>query len=415
MTELHDRTGRPRVVVTGIGLRTPAGSDPGVVWAAMLSGRSTAGPIRRFDPSDLPVRFGCEVRDFDPESYLGPKESRRTDRATQFGVAAGLDAVADAGPLDVEAGRAAVVAGTGVGGLGTLEDQIGTYHLKGAARVSPMFVPMMMPNATAAALAIKLGWTGPNVCIATACAAGGHALGEALRTLRSGDADVVLTGGTESAVTPTAIAAFARMGALSRRHDDPAAACRPFDADRDGFVLSEGAAFLVLETLERALTRDARIYGELAGYGRNSDAHHVTAPAPEGRGARECIRLALADAGLGPDEVGHINAHGTSTPLNDAAEAGAIHAVFGDRPVPVTSTKGVTGHMIGAAGAVEAIAALLAMRDGLVPPTANHSRRGDDVPVDVVAGTPREVPADPVVSNSFGFGGHNACLVLRPA
>jgi len=402
------------VVVTGVGMQTPAGSDPERVWAAMLAGLSTAGPIRRFDTSDLPVRFGCELKEFDPVPYVGAKEARRTDRATQFGIAAGLDAVADAGALGVEPHRAAVVAGTGVGGLGTLEDQIGAYHRHGAARVSPMFVPMMMPNATAAALGMHLGWTGPNLCVATACAAGSHALGEALRTLRTGDADVVVTGGTESAVTPTAIAAFARMGALSRRHDDPAAACRPFDADRDGFVLSEGAAFVILETLERASRRDARIYGELAGYGRNCDAHHVTAPAPGGGGAKECIRRALDDAGLEPGEIGHVNAHGTSTPLNDAAEAGAIHEVFGGRPVPVTSTKGVTGHMIGAAGAVEAIAALLAIRDGRVPPTANHARRDDDVPVDVVAGTPREVPAAPAVSNSFGFGGHNASLVVRP-
>ena len=324
---------------------------------------------------------------------------------------AATDALADAGDLAADPNRCGVVAGTGVGGLWTQEEEEKVLFERGPTRVSPFLVPMMMANATAGLIAMNHGWKGPNICIATACAAGTHAVGEGARFIRDGSADVVLAGGTEAAITPIAMAAFARMGALSSRADDPARASRPFDPDRDGFVMGEGAGFLVLERWDRAEARGARIYGEVLGYGRNSDAHHITAPSPDGAGAVACMELALEDAGLGGADIGHVNAHGTSTPLNDSAEAEALVKVFAGNPPPTTSTKGVTGHLIGAAGAVEAVAAILSSRDGLVPPTANHERTDPTVTIDVVSGSPRSVRG-PVLSNSFGFGGHNATLVL---
>jgi 3-oxoacyl-[acyl-carrier-protein] synthase II len=410
-----DGRGRPRVAVTGLGVKTPAGTDLETFWARLLSGRSTAATIQRYDPSPLPVRIGCEVLDFDPTAYLGPKEARRVDRVTQLGVAAAADALADAGDPGADPARCAVILGTGIGGLITLEEQIAIYGEKGAARVSPFLVPMMMTNATAGTVAMQLGWTGPNLCISTACAASAHAIGEAARLIRDETSDVVMTGGAESCMTPVAISAFGRMTALSGRNDDPEHASRPFDADRDGFVMGEGASALLLERWDRAVARGAHIYGEIVGYGRNADAYHITAPSPGGEGAAACMQLALDDAALSPADLGHVNAHGTSTPLNDAAEAEAIRKVFGEAAPPVTSTKGVTGHLVGAAGATEAVACLLAMRDGSVPPTANLERIGDEIQLDIVAGTPRSVAAAPALSNSFGFGGHNATLIFAPA
>ena len=388
-TPAVDHRGRPRVVITGLGVKTPAGNDVATFWETLLAGRSMAAPITGFETAHLPVRFACQVRDFDGAEYLGPKEVRRVDRNAQLGFAAGIDACRDAGETGADPARCAVVAGVGIGGLATLEDQEKVLIERGPTRVTPFLVPMMMPNATPAILAMQLGWTGPNVCVATACAAGTHAVGEGARLIRDNTADVVLAGGAEAVVVPIAIAAFARMGALSSRHDDPAAASRPFDAERDGFVMGEGAAFLVLERLDRALARGARIYGEVLGYGRNADAHHITAPSPGGTGATACMHLALDDAGLGPSAIAHVNAHGTSTPLNDASEAEAIIKVFGGSPPPVTSTKGVTGHLIAAAGAVEAVASVLALRDGVAPPTANHQRTDPDIALDVIAGSPR--------------------------
>lgn len=408
-----DHRGRPRVAVTGLGVKSPAGNDVASFWETVLAGRSMAANIDRFDTSDLPVRFACEVKDFDAVEYLGPKEVRRVDRNAQLGFAAGIDAFRDAGDTGADPARCAVVAGVGIGGLATLEDQEKVLIERGPTRVTPFLVPMMMPNATPAIVAMELGWTGPNICIATACAAGTHALGEGARLIRDGTSDVVLAGGAEAVVTPIAIAAFARMGALSGRHDDPASASRPFDVDRDGFVMGEGAAFLVLERLDRALARGARIYGEVLGYGRNADAYHITAPSPGGSGATACMQLALEDAGLSPSAIGHVNAHGTSTPLNDASEAEAINKVFDGSPPPVTSTKGVTGHLIAAAGAVEAVASILAVRDGMAPPTANHQQADAEMGIDVIAGSPRKL-SGPVLSNSFGFGGHNATLVVGP-
>ncbi len=414
MTLGTDSRGRQRVAVTGIGVKTPAGTDVETFWARLLSGRSTAATVERFDPSPMPVRIGCEVRDFDPASYLGPKESRRVDRVTQLGFAAAADALDDAGDPGADPARCAVIVGTGIGGLITLEEQIGTYHEKGAARVSPFLVPMMMTNATAGTIAMRFGWRGPNLCISTACAASTHAIGEAARLIRDGTSDVVMTGGAEACMTPVAMSAFARMTALSTRNDTPEVASRPFDADRDGFVMGEGAAALLLERWDHAVARGARIYAEVVGYGRNADAYHITAPSPGGEGAAACMQLALDDAGLSTAEIGHVNTHGTSTPLNDAAEAEAIRKVFGEAAPPITSTKGVTGHLIGAAGATEAIACVLAMRDGVIPPTANLETIGDDIQLDVVSGAPRAMTSSPALSNSFGFGGHNGTLILAP-
>ncbi len=414
-SDLVDHRGRPRVAVTGMGVKTPGGSDLVTFWTNLCEANPMAGPIQAFDASEEPVRFACEVRDFDPEGYFSTKEARRQDRVTQLGVGAAADALADAGDLGAtDPDRCAVIAATGIGGLHTLEENCKAYFEKGPSRVSPFFVPMMMPNATAGVISMRFGWTGPAICIATACAAGTNAIGEGARLIRDGSSDVVLAGGTEFPITPITLAAFARMTALSTRNDDPLRASRPFDANRDGFVIGEGSGFFVLETLERARARGARIYGEVSGYGRNADAYHITAPSPGGTGAAACMQQALDDSGLSPAAIGHVNAHGTSTDLNDLAESQAILKVFGDDAPPVTSNKGVLGHMIAGAGAAEAVASMLSMRDGIVPPTANFEQLGEDITLDVVHGAPREVGTQPVISNSFGFGGHNASLVLTP-
>lgn len=406
---------RRRVAVTGLGIVSPAGCDVDDAWARVLAAEPAAAPIQRFDPSALPVRFACEVGDdFAPDKYLGFKEVRRTDRVAQMGTTAALDAFHAAGDLAVDPARAAVVVGTGIGGLATQEAEEKVLFEQGPSRVSPLLVPMMMPNATAAQVALQLGWTGPTLCIATACAAGTHAVGEGARLVRDGSADVVLAGGAEAVITPVAMAAFARMGALSTRNDDPASASRPFDATRDGFVMGEGAAFLVLEEWDRAIARGARVLGEVLGYGATTDAHHITAPAPGGAGAAACVEVALADAGVAASAIGHVNAHGTSTPLNDEAEAAALGKVFGPGAVPVTASKGVLGHLIGAAGAAEAVLTVRALGDGVVPPVANHRSLGAGIDLDVVAGVPRSIAPAPAVSASFGFGGHNAAVVLGP-
>ena len=414
-----DHAGRRRVAITGIGVKAPGGTTVDDFWTAVLAGRGLARGLTRFDPAALAVRIGAEVDGFDPAAYCGPKEARRMDRATQLGFAAAMDAVADADlPPDVDRSRAAVLAGTGVGGLMTLEEQVGVLLGRGPDRVSPLLVPMMMANATAGTISIHLGWTGPNLCIATACAAGAHAIGEAVRLLRDGSCDVVVAGGTESSQTPTAISAFARMGALSGRNDDPEHASRPFDAARDGFVMGEDAGFLVLETVEHAEARGACILGEVLGYGRNGDAHHITAPAPGGTGAAACMRLALADAGLEPGDVRSINAHGTSTPLNDATETRALHQVFGAhaRRLMVHATKSMTGHLLGAAGAIEAIFSILAIREGKIPPTINLENLDpgcQETGLNFTANHAVEKKLDYALSNSFGFGGTNGTLVFK--
>lgn len=408
-----------RVVVTGLGVLCPAGNDLASVWARVNQPGTAAGPVDAW-PDDHPVGYACQVTGFDPQERFGFKEARRLDRAVQLGVAAALDAVAQAFGTDgpVAAGcdpaRIGVVAGTGIGGQTTVEEQHQVLLEKGPTRVSPLTVPMMMPNATAGHIGIEIGANGPNFCVATACAAGANSIGEGFRLVRDGVCDVVVAGGTESVLTRLASASFWRMGALSG-NADATAASRPFDVARDGFVMGEGAGFLVLEDEASARARGATILGELLGYGRTCDANHITAPAENGAGAVACMEQALADAGITPADVGHVNAHGTSTPLNDAAESAAITKVFGPGAVPVTSTKGVTGHLIGAAGAVEAVIGLLSIAEGAVPATANTQELGDGVEVDVVFGSGRAVPAAPVVSNSFGFGGHNATLVIGPA
>ncbi len=410
-TQLVDHRGRPRVAISGIGLRTPAGNTPDDLFTILCSGRSSAAPITLFDSGEHPVSYACEVADFAPNEIFDVKEIRRNDRATLLALAAADDALVDAGDLATDPARCGVVAGSGIGGIRTLEDQVIGFAQRGPDRVSPMLVPMMMPNAPAASISIRHRLTGPNMTVATACATGAHAIGEATRMIRDGTADVVIAGGVESCISPVAMAAFHRMGALSR-NPDASRASRPFDTARDGFVMGEGAAFVVLESLTQARARGTTVHGEILGYGANCDAHHITAPLTNGEGAATCIGLALCDAGLEADAIGHVNAHGTSTPHNDAAEAAALAKVFGDHAVPVTSTKGVTGHLIGAAGALEVIAALLAATHALVPPTANHETC--DLPVDVVSGAPRAIAHAPALSTSFAFGGHNAALVVAP-
>ena len=413
--ELVDHAGRPRVAITGLGVKAPAGNDVASFSAALMAAEGTAARrITLFDPSVLPVQFACEVVDYDPVEYFGPKEVRRADRNAHFAYGAAADALKDAGEIGADPSRCAVITGTGVGGISTLEEQTGIAHNKGPMRVTPFFVPMMMSNAAAGLISMQLGWTGPNFSIASACASGTHALGEAARLIRDGMSDAVMAGGCEASITTVTVAAFARMGALSSRNDEPARASRPFDVDRDGFVMGEGACFFVLEPLERARARGADVYAEIVGYGRNADAYHITMPSPGGAGAAACMQAALDDAGLAASEIGHVNAHGTSTPMNDAAEAEAIRKVFGDDSPPVTSTKGVTGHLIGAAGAVEALAGVLAIREGRVQPTANYETPDPELEIDIVAGSPREIGPKPVLSNSFGFGGHNATILLAP-
>ena len=407
-----DARGRARVAIVGMGVKTPAGNDLETFWSTLAAATPAADTWTLIDPDGVPVKFGCEVKGFDPVEYLGPKESRRQDRVAQLGFGAATDAAKQAGELGADPARCAVVVGTGIGGLSTLEAQVTLYAEKGAERVSPFLVPMMMANATAGLISIQYGWTGPSLCITTACAAGANAIGEAARLIREGSADVVMAGGVESSITPTAISAFARMGALSGRNDDPSKASRPFDAARDGFVMGEGAGFLVLERWDRAEARGANILGELVGYGRNCDAHHITAPSPGGAGAVACMQAALDDAGIKPGDVNHVNAHGTSTPLNDAAESEAVSKVFGGSTPPITSIKGVTGHLIGAAGAAEAVACVLSLTKGQVTPVANFETPDPEITADVVAGSVREIGEGYALSNSFGFGGHNASLVI---
>ena len=418
----HRPDGRPRVVVTGVGVVTPAGPDTATTLATVLAGRSAAVPITTWDTEGHPVRFAAEITSFDPAPLIEPRDARRMDRVSQFGIVAAQEALAQAGLVGdgpnlggIDRSRVAVVIGSGVGGILTLEDQIEVRVTKGVNRVGPMLIPMMMLNATAGLVALRHGFHGSAISVATACASGVDSIGQAADMIRAGRADVVVAGGSEAAITPTAMAAFARMGALSTRNEDPAAASRPFDRTRDGFVMGEGAGVLVLESAEHAARRGATVLGELAGYGSTCDAHHITAPDPDGAGAIASMQLALADAGLAPATIGHINAHGTSTPLNDAAESAATAKVFGPHGPPITSTKGVTGHLVGATGAVEAILGLLCARAGTVPPVANLSDPDVDPSVDLVRDHVRSIPIAPVLTNSFGFGGHNASLVLVPA
>lgn len=406
------------VLITGIGVVTPVGIGREAFWHALLEGRSGAGPIASFDASEMPVRIACEVTDFDASAYLEPRAVARSDRFTHMAVAASALAWEDAGLSGLsDTGRAGVVIGSGIGGLSTIESEHASFLSGGPRRVSPFMVPKLMPNAAAGAVAMHFGLHGPNLAVSSACATGAHALGEAARYIRFGLADVMLAGGSEAALTPLSLSAFARMGALSTRNDDPEGASRPFDAGRDGFVFGEGAGVLVLESAAHARARGAEPIARLLGYGASADAYHVTQPDPEGLGAQRAMRAALADAGLGPEDIDHVNAHGTSTPYNDRVETLALKAVLGveAKRIPVVSTKSQTGHLLGAAGAVEAAACALTIAQGVVPATINLDDPDPECDLDYVPDGPRRVEVRYALSNSFGFGGQNACLVLGAA
>lgn len=404
------------VVVTGLGLVTPIGIGIDRVWESLLTKRSGAGPITSLDTSDLPVRIACEVDDFDATAFISAREAARMDRFCQLGVAAALLAWTDAGLEDLEnRDRVGAVIGSGIGGLSTIEQEHENMQRGGARAVSPFTVPKLMPNAAAAAAAMSLGLRGPNLSVGSACATGAHAIGEAAYMIRSGRAEVVLAGGTEAAITPVAISAFSRMGALSNHQGDPAEASRPFDAARDGFVFGEGAGVVVLESLAHASARNAHIRAELVGYGASADAFHLTQPDPDGIGASLAMERALDDARSSPIEVDYVNAHGTSTPYNDKVETIAIKRALGveAKRIPVSSTKSQTGHLLGAAGAVEAAITVLAIERGVVPATINLETEDPDCDLDYVGEGPREAKVELALSNSFGFGGQNACLAFK--
>jgi len=406
-----------RVVVTGVGLVTPLGVGIDNVWQRILNGESGITPITRFDTTRHDTKFAGEVKDFNAEEYMSHKEVKKVDLFIQYALAATKIAVEDSG-IDMtreDPERAGVIVGTGLGGLPTLEKYHSIFLERGPGRISPFFIPMLIANEAPAHISIQYGMKGPNLCIVTACATGNHSIGDATRAIQYGDADIMVAGGTEANLTPLTVGGFNAMKALSTRNDAPAKASRPFDKDRDGFVIAEGSGIVILEELDHALQRGARIYAEVAGYGYNGDAYHITAPAPDGEGFIRCIRMALRDAGLSPDEVDHINAHGTSTGLNDQTETLAIKTVFKERAhkIPVSATKSMVGHLLGAAGAVEAIFSILAIRDNVCPPTINYETPDPDCDLDYVPNKVRSHSVNVVLSNSFGFGGTNGTLIFR--
>ena len=407
-----------RVVVTGMGAITPVGSDVAATWDSLTHGRGGIGRITRFDPAPYESKIAGEVKDFDATKYMDRKDARRTDRFTQLAVGAAAQALEDS-KLDITKSpdRTGVAIATGVGGLETLIEQVLVMEKRGPSRLSPFLVPMLMANAGAAQVSMQFGLQGPNVAHVSACASSAHSIGESAEMIRRGQADVMVAGGSEAAVLPLAIGAFSTMHAMSRRNDDPEHASRPFDKERDGFVLSEGSAVVILEERGHALARGARIYGELVGYGATADAYHITAPSPEGEGNARAMKMALDQAGMRPEEIGYINAHGTSTQPNDREETAAIKAVFGEHAYQllVSSTKSMTGHLLGAAGALEAIACLLALRDGCIPPTINYEHPDPALDLDFVPNTARAARVTSALSNSMGFGGHNASLIFRTA
>ncbi|MCG8915172.1 beta-ketoacyl-[acyl-carrier-protein] synthase family protein [Actinokineospora sp. PR83] len=408
--------GTTEIAVTGLGVVTPAGSTVEDFWTTVVAGKSMAADlVTDEDMSRIGTRFGCAVRGFDEVGILTKKEARRMDPFARFGVTAALAAYRDAGSPQPDPARTAIVVGNAVGGRQTTDAEVGNYFLHGPAKVNPLLPLVSMPNAAAALLAMRLGWHGPALTIATTCASGVDAIGHAMLMLRDRRVDVVIAGGAESTLSPVTLAAFNNLNAVSSRNDAPELASRPFDVDRDGFVMGEGAGFVVLERLEDAKARQAHVYGLVSGYGSSADAYHLAMPLPDGSAAMAAMHGAITDAGLSVSDIVHVNAHGTSTPLNDRAEAQALAKVFGPAGPPVTSIKGVIGHLIGAAGAVEAIATLLTLRDGLIPPTANHETTEPGLEIDVVHKAPRQITPGPALSNSFGFGGHNACLVVSPA
>ena len=408
---------RETIVATGLGAITPLGLDVPSTWQAVTEGRSGVGRITLFDPSDIKAQIAAEVKNYNPTDYFPAKEGRRYDRYIQFALIAADEAMKDSG-LEItseNADRIGVISGTGIGGIGTLVKENDLMREKGPTRVSPFFIPMILADTAPGLIAIKHGAKGPNMVITSACASSANAIGEALRIIRSGDADAIIVGGSEASVFLLALAGFSTMQATSRRNSDPERACRPFDADRDGFLPGEGAAFMVIERLSHAKARGANIYGEIAGYGATADAFHITAPASDGEGAARAMKHALDDAGISPSDVDYVNAHGTSTPLNDPMETKAIKTVFGDRAyqIPISATKSMMGHLLGAAGAVEAIVSLKTIETGVITPTINYETPDPECDLDYVPNTAREADVRVVLSNSFGFGGHNASLVFR--
>ena len=411
MEKLH------RVVITGLGAITPIGNDLESYLKGLQSGQNGVDQITLFDASSHACRFAAEVKSFDPTGKLEPKESKRWDRFSKFGVIAAKEALNHSGLIidNSNSGRIGVIIGSGVGGLLTMETQAHVLENKGASRVSPFTVPMMIPNMATGLAAIALGAKGPSSAVSTACAAGSNAIGDAFRLLQLGKADAMVCGGAEASITPLGVAGFASAKALSFRNDDPSTASRPFDSQRDGFVIGEGAGVLILETLDHALKRDATIHAEIIGYGTTCDAHHITSPTPGGVGGAEAMKLALIDGQINPEEVDYINAHGTSTPANDSNETSAIKAALGNHAyqVPTSSTKSMTGHLLGGSGGIEAVACALAIKHEIIPPTINYSNPDPNCDLDYVPNTAREKKLGVVLSNSFGFGGHNVCLAFR--
>ncbi len=408
-----------RVVVTGLGAITPVGNNVNEFWNSLIEGKSGIDIIKRFDPFkyNLPVVIAAEVKDFDPKKYIDPKKARRMSDFVKFAMVAAKEAIEDAKlELDkIDLNRAGVIVGTGIGGLRDIEEQQTLLLEKGARRVSPFFIPSGISNIASGYISIEFGFKGPNSCVVTACATGTHSIGDAFKIIQRGDADIMIAGGTESAITPLGIAGFANMKALSTRNDEPQKASRPFDADRDGFVMGEGAGVLVLEELEHAKRRGAKIYAEIVGYGLTGDAYHITAPCDDADGAVRVISMALNDARLNPSEVDYINAHGTSTPLNDKIETMAIKKVFGEHAykLKISSIKSMIGHLLGAAGGVEAVATVKTIETGIIPPTINYENPDPECDLDYTPNKAIEYPVKVAISNSFGFGGTNACLAFK--
>lgn len=406
-----------RVVVTGVGMITPVGIGVDESWNSLLEGKSGIGPITQFDASTYSVKIAGEIPDFDPEKYIEYKEIKKMDRFIHLAMGAATMAVEDSG-LEIHeenARRVGVIIGSGIGGLPAIEHYHTILLEKGHRRVSPFFIPMLIVNLASGQVSMKFGAKGPNTAVATACATGTHAIGDAFKIIQRGEADAMIAGGTESVITPLAVAGFAVMKALSTRNDEPERASRPFDSERDGFVMGEGAGVVMLESLDNALKRNARIYAEIVGYGMSGDAYHMTSPAPGGEGAARCMDAALRDGGVDPEDVSYINAHGTSTKFNDEYETAAIKKIFGENAynIPVSSTKSMTGHLLGAAGGVEAIVSILSIVNGIIPPTVNYENPDPECDLDYVPNSARKAAVNYALSNSFGFGGTNACLLFK--
>lgn len=408
---------RKRVVVTGVGAITPIGNTPAQYWEGLISGRNGIGEITLFDASRHNCRIAGEVKNFDPHEYMDRKEAKRMDRFAQFGVSAAKQALGDAQLVinDLNAEQIGIIIGSGIGGLKVMEEQQTVYLERGPERCSPFMIPMMIANMAAGLTAIHTGARGPNSCSVTACAAGSNAIGDAFRLIQGGYAQAMICGGCEAAITPLSLAGFASARTLSMRNDDPTHASRPFDKDRNGFVMGEGAGILILEELQHALSRKARIYAEIVGYGMTCDAYHMTSPVPGGEGAARAIQLALKDAGLTPEQVSYINAHGTSTPVNDPTETGAIKKALGDHAykVAISSTKSMTGHLLGGSGGIEAVATVLAIANNRIPPTINLENPDPECDLDYVPNSSRQANVEVALSNSFGFGGHNVTLAFK--